>query len=144
MQACGKANVPLVSMCVGSALKIAVAYFLIGNEKIGLLGAPISAFACDLAVNAVNFYFINRELGGISTVSAVFIRPYLSAAVAVSLSRLAYNFLCSKKGEGSIITLLAIFLAAVLYFGGVILSGALKKEDVSRLSIAGSLLKESK
>ena len=41
-------------------VKIAVAYFLIGNEKIGLLGAPISAFACDLAVNAVNFYFIKK------------------------------------------------------------------------------------
>ena len=46
--------------------------------------------------------------------------------------------------RGYVFLVSAILLAAVLYFGGVILLGALKKEDISRLPVVGRLLKESK
>ena len=143
LQSYGKAHIPLVSMVVGSTVKMAVAYFLIGNPNIGLIGAPISTFACDLVINSVNFYFIGREMGGMPIISRVLLRPYLSAAVAVGLSRLAYNGLCVRFSESRLITVASIGLAAALYFLLARLSGAVESEDISRLPI-GRLIKKEK
>ena len=143
LQTLGKAHVPLLAMAIGSALKIAAAYFLIAIPSIGIMGAPISTFICDLVINAVNFFFIGREMGTIPIISRVLLRPYLSAAVAVGLSRLAYNGICARFGESRIITLISVILAAVLYFLLARLSGAVETEDISRLS-SGRLIKKKK
>ena len=143
LQSYGKAHIPLLAMAIGSVIKMAVAYFLIGNPDIGLMGAPISTFVCDLVINAVNFYFIGREISGIQIISRVLLRPYLSAAVAVGFSRLAYNVIALRLGEGRIVTVTSVALAAALYFLLARLSGAVEREDVWRLS-GKTLIKKGK
>ena len=134
LQSYGKAHISLMAMAVGSAIKMAVAYFLIGNPSVGLMGAPISTFVCDLTINAVNFYFIGREIGGVPIISRVLLRPYLSAAVAVCISRFSYNVMCLRLGESRLITVFSVALAASLYFLLARLSDAVEREDVLRIS----------
>ena len=129
LQAYGKAHVPMISMAVGSLIKIAVTYLLMGDPDVGLLGAPIGTLCCDLVINIINFYFIGRVTFGISIVSDVLLRPYLSALLAVCLSRVAYNRLCSRLGESALITIASIMFAALLYFVIALISGAIKTED---------------
>ena len=143
LQSFGKAHIPLVAMALGSVIKMATAYFLIGNNNVGLLGAPISTFVCDLFINSVNFYFINREISSVPIISRVLLRPYLSAAVAVGASRVAYNGISLRMGESRIITVVSVMLAAALYFLLVRLSGAVEREDILRLS-GKKLIKKEK
>ena len=144
LQAYRKPTVPIISMAAGSVAKIVIAFFLIGDARIGLIGAPISTFVCDFVINAINFYFIGRCLPEPPSISRVFLRPFLSAAVSVSVARLVYNLLCSKLGEGSALTLGAVILAAALYLVASLVSGSVSKDDISRLPVIGSVYEKIK
>lgn len=139
LQAYGRPSIPILSMVLGSAAKIGIAYFLIGNPDIGIIGAPISTFFCDLIINAVNFYFICREMPEMPSVGRIMLRPALAAAVSVSLSRLAYNALYAKMGEGAVVTIALVGLAAALYLVCSVAVGAVEKEDIARLPIIGKM-----
>ena len=144
LQAYRKPTIPIISMAAGSVLKIVIAYFLIGDNRIGLLGAPISTFVCDFMINAINFYFIGRCVPEVQRSTRVLWRPFLSAMVSVSAARIAYHFLCSKIGEGSFPTMGAIAFAAILYFVASLVTGAVSRDDIDRLPIIGSVYEKIK
>ena len=139
LQSYGKAHIPLFSMAAGMVVKMGVAWFLIGNPRIGLIGAPVGTLVCDLIINSINFYFIGKHLPCLPILSGVLLRPFLSAAVSISLSRVVYNALSLKIEEGRIATLLSIALAALLYLIFVIISGAVVKDDLSVFSRRGKV-----
>lgn len=140
LQALGRAHIPVISMASGSLVKIALAYFLIGNGSVGILGAPISTFFCDFIINAVNLYFICRAMPRMPGFVGVLLRPTLAAAVSVTVARLIYNILASRVGESTWLTLGSIALAAVLYFGAALIMGAVGREELSRLPLPRRLL----
>lgn len=135
LQAYSRAYIPIISMAVGSLVKIVLAYFLIGNSEIGILGAPISTFFCDLIINAVNFYCISRVMPRTPSVSTVFLMPFTASAVAVILARVAYNALVIKFGESALLTLACVAIAAILYLPLVFIFKVVKKEEISETPI---------
>ncbi len=135
LQAYGRPSVPMISMAVGAAVKIVLAYLLIGNERVNIAGAPISTFFCDLMINAVNFYYISRCLPGEIGIKKSLIAPFSASATAVILSRLAYGAVQVKFGDGRIFTLAAIALAGILYIPLSVLFGALDKNDIEKIPI---------
>ncbi len=139
LQAYGRPSMPIFSMALGSAIKIALAYFLIGNPRFGILGAPISTFFCDLVINGVNFYFICKAMNDLPGFGKVMLRPALAAAVAVTLARLVYNVLCNHIGESPLVTVVSIVASAVLYFIFALLFGAVDREDIAKIPIIGRL-----
>ena len=142
LQAYSSPTLPVVSMAVGSALKLALAYFLIGNPKIGLLGAPISTFFCDLAINFVNFAFIRRKIDEMPRIFDVMIKPLLSAVLSVGGARVLYNIMAERLGESAKITLTAIGFAACGYLILSICTGVLKKEDLPFLNKKNIIIKK--
>ena len=139
LQAYSKAYIPIISMAVGSLVKIVLAYFLIGNSEIGILGAPISTFFCDLIINAVNFYCISRVMPSTPSVSTVFLMPFTASAVAVILARVAYNALVIKFGESALLTLACVAIAAILYLPLIFIFKVVKKEEISDMPILNRL-----
>ena len=137
LQAYGMAHVPLISMGIGTLIKITVAWILLGNVNVGLMGAPIGTLICDIVINSVNFYFIGKRLPSLKIVSRVLMRPFLAATVSVALSRVAYNAICQSFGEGRAVTLASVALAAVLYALIALLIGAVDKADLSGLPLIG-------
>ena len=135
LQAYSRAYIPIISMAVGSLVKIVLAYFLIGNSEIGILGAPISTFFCDLIINAVNFYCISRVMPRTPSVSTVFLMPFTASAVAVILARVAYNALAMRIGDGAVLTLACIAIAAILYLPLIFILKVVKKEEISETPI---------
>jgi O-antigen/teichoic acid export membrane protein len=133
LQAYSKAYIPIISMAVGSAIKIALAYFLIGSESIGILGAPISTFFCDLIIIAVNFHCIARVMPRTPSVGTVFLMPFLASAVAVILARVVYNALIVKFDESVLVSLTGIAIAALLYLPLIFIFGVAKKEEISEI-----------
>ncbi len=128
LQAYGHPSIPIFSMVLGSLAKLILAYFLIGNPKIGLLGAPISTFVCNLLINLINFAYIDKCLPKSLSLSALFIRPFVAACLSVTAARLAYNLLLNKSTPSPLLTLSAIALAALLYAPLLLLFGCVDRE----------------
>lgn len=135
LQAYSKAYIPIISMAVGSLVKIALAYFLIGKAEVGILGAPISTFFCDLIINAINFYYISRVMPKTPSICEVFVMPFMASAVAVIVARVAYNALAMRIGEGAFLTLACVAIAAVLYLPLTFVFKVVKKEEISEIPI---------
>ena len=115
LQAYGHPSLPLISMGVGAAVKIILAYFLIGTDSINIAGAPISTFFCDMAINIVSFSFVCRYVPGRLNIERIFVRPFVSSVISVGASKIIYGTISARYGEGSIVTLICIAIAAILY-----------------------------
>ena len=61
LQSHGLAHIPVINMLVGGVMKLAVVYLLTGNPAIGILGAPIGAATCYLAICVFNILALNRS-----------------------------------------------------------------------------------
>lgn len=125
---------PILSMLLGTVLKLLSAYLLIGIPSIALAGAPISTVLCNVAVLLCNFAF-SATLCRIPSPTLLFGRLLLAGGVSVGISFGAYFLLRSRMGESAWLTLFAIGLTALCYLLLSCLLGALTREDV--LSLPG-------
>lgn len=130
LQAYSKAHVPIISMVFGAGVKIVLAYLLIGNRQIGIVGAPISTFFCDLVINSVNFGVISRYLPHPPKVTDVFVKPWSAALLAIGGVRALYCVTERGLGEHAWLTLAAVALSALLYAITVLLTGAIDKNEI--------------
>ena len=129
LQAHKKPYLPLISMLVGAAVKIAASYIFIGNPDIGIYGAPISTDICYIVVVALNFYFCARYANFAPKVSAVFVRPLIASALCGGTALGVYALLSGITSASLIKTGGAIASAGIVYFVSILLLGALEKDD---------------
>ena len=123
---------PIFSMLAGVGVKLVVAYFLIGNPNIGIFGAPISSFFCNLVVVLLNYFFSTKACGKLS-VSHIFLRPSIAAGGAVWIA-LGVYFLCvNRMGESNWLTLWIVSLVVLLYGLFSVLGGNITIKDVEML-----------
>lgn len=132
LQSYRKTYLPIISMLVGSVIKIISAYILIGIDEIGVLGAPISTFLCNVCITILNIYFIS----GISrkkSIFGVFFRPFVASVGGILLSYAAYIPIRAVTGKEVIGFLVALPIAFIGYLAFAFLCGALVKEDIELL-----------
>ncbi len=125
-------KLPILSMLAGAALKIATAYLLIGNASIGLFGAPISTFVCNMAVVLLNLVFCQR-LCPISQMFQTFAKPLLASLVSALGGYGCFYLLSSRIKEGIPSALIGIFVMVLLYLVLSCAFGMISKEDVLSL-----------
>lgn len=129
LQAHKKPYLPLVSMLIGAAVKIAASFLLIGNPKVGIYGAPLSTDVCYIVVVICNFYFCARHADFRPSVRKVFLRPLIASALCGLTAVGTYALLDRLVASHLVTTVLAIAAAAIVYFVALLLMGALEKED---------------
>ena len=129
LQAHKKPYLPLISMLVGAAVKIAASYVFIGNPDIGIYGAPISTDICYIVVVVMNFFFCAKYAGFAPSVRKVFLKPLISSALCGVSAVLAFTLLDKFISSHFVTTVFSIAFAAVVYFVAILLLGALEKED---------------
>ncbi len=61
LQAHGYAHLPVINMLLAGIAKLAIVYMLVGNSDIGLLGAPIAAVLCNMAICFMNLMNIRQH-----------------------------------------------------------------------------------
>ena len=133
LQSYGKTGVPIVAMLIGAIVKIVLSYILIGSESVNILGAPISTFLCDVAIAAFEFYWINRYISGTLKIGKTIIRPYLSALMAVTISRIVYGLIQTQIGDSVFLTVCSIGIAALLYLPICMIMKTIDVEDIEML-----------
>ena len=129
LQAQRQENKTIISMALGSAVKLVGSYILIGIPALGRFGTPISTCLCYLTIVMINFYFLSKTTSVIPAVKKTFFKPFIASAVtglsAVLSYRAASIFIYEK-----IATLVAIVLAVVIYVVMLFALKTLTKADV--------------
>ena len=136
-------NRPILSTMVGAVVKIISAYLLIGNPSIGLIGAPISTFLCNLCVVLLNLYFVSR-LCNIPDVLSFFTRPLLASTPAIGIGFAIYQYYARKSEPGVLFTLLLFVGIALLYLLLACVTGTIRAEDVKSMPMGDLIYRNLK
>lgn len=128
-----KVTLPIFSMLVGTAVKIFLAYLLVGIPKVGIMGAPISTLFCNLVSVGMNFYYIDRETHFSSSLLALFGRPLAATLLSAGGSLVLYGLLFSVLASGITAFLSAFAFCIFLYLLFSAFLGAFFKEDLELL-----------
>ncbi len=123
LQAAGKANRPVISMMAGVACKVVLAYFLLGTEKWGMMGVPVSSLVCDTVIVLVNLCFVARHapamLPTFKENLTCFGIPALLSIGAVAVVRLLRSLL-GWEAVTPLHTLCTVICVACLYGAGLL------------------------
>ena len=140
LQAGGKERLPIVSILVGGAVKIAVNWVLGGNPLINITGAPIGSICCFGTICVLDYVFLCRTLKNRPRLSRVLLPPMLSCAVMGTTAWAVYGLLSRLIGHPGAplgrlpmaAAMLAAIAAAVLVYGVmIVLTGAVTREDMA-------------
>ena len=137
LQSYRRVYLPIISMAAGVGVKLLVSYWLIGNPRIGAMGAPVGSLACNLTVTLINLWFMSRYSGLMLSVKRVFVLPLAASALSVGLAFAVYIWL----GTGVSAFALSALSAVVAY---ALFSGLMKNvtaEDIDLLPFGDKILK---
>lgn len=81
LQAHGKAHLPVVNMLLCGMLKLVTVYVLVGNPAVGILGAPMGAAICYLAIGVLNLFIIRKVVPQKPALVKNLLRPLLPALI---------------------------------------------------------------
>ncbi len=132
LQAYGKERIPVITLFIGGAVKIAANYLLVTNPAISIHGAPIGTLLCYAVIAALNLTAIVRvephrlRLGGAAG------KLLLSTAAMAAAAWGGYGLL-SRYIRAGAATLLAILAAAAVYILLVLCLAVLRREEILQL-----------
>ena len=133
LQSYRQTSKPIIAMAVGSAVKVLVAYALIGLPSVGVWGAPISTLLCDVTVTAIDVYYIHKHVPHSDGISRIYLKPAAASALMSVLSFAAYLWLCSRLDSTTISFAISLILAVITYFMLSLIFGTLSREDIMML-----------
>jgi len=128
LQACGRAGLPVISMGVGTAVKILSETVLI--HLIGIRGAPLSTFLCYFTASLINFAFVVRYTGIRPNLNQILMKP-LFGGIACGLAAYGGYRMLSPFFAEDFVTCCAIFVGAVVYGVVILLTKAVSPEELS-------------
>ena len=126
LQAYHRPHLPLVSVLVGSVLKLSAAWLMLGNVRIAMPGAPISTFLCSLTAILLDLVFLAPCLPRLRGFGAFCWRTLVASLGSVGGVWLLWRCLERRAVLPRSAALGAVLLAAVLYLGLMLLLGALR------------------
>ena len=141
LQSHRRAHLPIVSMLIGVGVKLLVSYILIGTEGVGALGAPIGSLACNVTVTAINLWFMSKDKSCSFDVASVFFKPMLVSVIALGGALALYVFSAKYLDEGSVLLMMVIAFAALVYFALSFLTGSISAEDIALLPFGERVLR---
>ena len=90
LEGMGKSAVPLVSLIIASAVKLAVSYYLIGNEDFGILGAPIGTTLSYFVSFMISVIYAHSFMKLSLDIVGAIVPPLIISLVAALVSRLIF------------------------------------------------------
>lgn len=135
---------PILSMAIGAFVKLVSAYILIGMPSVGVLGAPISTFFCNVIITVLNFFFMGRcvpDTRKRSSFFHMFGKPLLASVLGIFVSFGGYGLVMRLTGIESLAFLAAVSLMVVGYGILVVLMRMLTDEDIAMLPMGKHLLR---
>ena len=132
LQSHGYAHIPVVNMLLCGGVKLAVVYVLVGNPRIGIVGAPIGMLLSYAAIGAMNLIAIHRVVPQKVKILRNLLRPALPAAlmgVGVWGATLLLQKLPGLSDSRIFSCGIPVAVGVVIYLVGVVVFKAIRRED---------------
>ena len=129
LQAYKQVNKPIISMLCGVLIKLVLSFLLIGVPNINIYGAPISTFFSTVVIVTLNLYFIIKNSGRLGSISKIFVKPFVSAFLAVAAGVGLYLLLDAIL-DTKIVILFVITVVALIYLITVIKLKVIDNEEI--------------
>ena len=140
LQAYKQVGKPIISMICGVLVKFVFAFILIGIPSINIYGAPISTFFSTVVIVAINLYFIVKCSGKINSVSKLFIKPFISAFLAIVIGIGLFSIF-NKFVNSRATIILVIGIVALIYLVCIIKLKIIDKEEILMIPYGELLIK---
>ena len=140
LQATGKVNLPIFSVFIGGLIKLGFNYILVGNEKIGIYGAPFSTNLCYIAIFLINLYFIKKHVDVNISIVKSFFKPVISVTIMGIVAHFTFTFLVGFI-PSSVSLIVSIGISGVAYLALIFITGAIDDSDLALIP-GGSKLKK--
>lgn len=130
LQSMGKVWIPIGNMAVGAVIKIFVNYMLVGNPQIHINGAPVGTVLCYAVTSILNLIALRKTLKPDMEISFIIKEIIVTGVMGVSAYAL---YEAVRSIDYKIALLLAVAVAVGVYFSGLIILKAIRKEDVDSM-----------
>lgn len=132
LQSHGYAYIPVINTLLCGGMKLAVVYLLVGNPRIGILGAPVGMLLCYACIGIMNFIAIYRVVPKKTKILRNLLRPAVPAAVMGAavwgVSRILR--ILPVVGESRVILCgFSVLVGVVVYLVFVVICKAIRRED---------------
>ena len=138
---------PIISMAAGALVKIVSAYALLGMPSVGVFGAPVSTFLCNLTVTVMNFCFLGERVPK-SRMSSGFLQIYLKPFAASVLSMLAsvavYMPIIRITQSQTLSFFAAASFAVLIYAVFAFLFRIITEDDIALIPMGSRILSKTK
>ncbi|MCB6992682.1 polysaccharide biosynthesis protein [bacterium 210820-DFI.6.37] len=131
LQGIGKQMIPVVSLSVGVALKIVITWFLV--PLLGIDGAAIGTVSAYLLASILNWLAVKRYTGLKCDLVTTIIKPAFCTGAMALFAAGSYKALYLLLDGSRAAVLIAILLAAFLYFILLIVTGAVTRRELLNL-----------
>ena len=129
MQAHGHATIPVVTMLIAGVARLLIVYLLTGNPEIQLLGAPIGAALCYLAISVMNLIAMRKVIAQKPSITKNLLRPLIPSAVMGVAAFGAWMGLKQLTDSRLLLCAIPVMAGVLLYFVLVIKLKAITRED---------------
>ena len=134
LQAVGRMDIPVKTIAIGSVIKIVMNFFLIGNPKINIHGAPVSTVVMYCVMLAINLTMLLRVTKVKPDFVSVFLKPLLAAASCGVSAFLVYRLLAAiMSSHLKVATVFAILVGGGVYVIVLFAVKGIAKDDVEML-----------
>jgi len=131
LQAVGRVSLPVKLILIGSAIKLAMNYLLVGIPQLNIQAAPWSTLVCYVVITLLSLIALRSTVGPLGAFG-VFGKPLLAGLLCAAFARLTQNMLMQVTASRFAV-LLSAAVGAAVYLVGLLLLRALKKEDIMML-----------
>ena len=129
---------PAVALLTGAVVKIVLNLILISNPKIGMYGAPISSFVCQLIAFIIIYVTLKKSITVRMNKRKCIAVPVISGGVMGAVILIAYCLLSGALGN-AVTTLLCILLCAVIYAWMILVLKMFTKDELMDIPMGGKI-----
>lgn len=129
LQAIGREQVPVFTILVGGCVKVITNFTLVGRPDVNIYGAPVGTNLCYFIIMVLNLLYIRKTLGHLPHVLGFTAKALGASLVACAGARLLYNY-ASAAISTRLATILCIAFAGLVYLTIVLITKAMRREDV--------------
>lgn len=136
LQALGRADLPLISMFIGALVKLFGDYYLLGDPRFHIAGAPVSTTLCYALIAVINLVQIGRLTHALPSFFKTVGKPLAAAVGMGAVTRICFTLLSgalhAQPGSAvdKLATLITLGIAVVSYVVLLVLLRAFDRADV--------------
>jgi stage V sporulation protein B len=132
LQGLGKPIVPVANLAIGAAFKVFLTYTLTGIRTVNVKGAAISTVTAYFIASLLDLIAVRKYTRLKLDIVDIFVKPFFASAIMALVAKLIHVGFINVIGS-RLATIVAIVIAAIIYFILLVAIGSLTYEDFKLL-----------